>query len=377
MPRAWQVSMQRKRLLVLQFILFIVTCITVTMSGEYWIRGRLPGFTEYSWDDFQEGLLFSIPFIGFLTVHEFGHYFTAIRHKVKTTLPYYIPLPPFFLVGTLGAIIRIKEKIQSRKKYFDIGVAGPLAGFVIAFAALFYGFTHLPDESYLYEIHPEYQEFGYEKATAMMDESDSVLTLSIGKNLLYMAMESTLPAEDDFIPPVTEVIHYPFLFAGFLALFFTALNLLPIGQLDGGHVLYGLIGKDAFRFVAKVIFAGFVFYAGLGLFTPYDPMEDLIWALPYVGFLYYLLRPFGASQRKTLMYALIIFTAQFLIPMIYPDFVGFHGWLFFAFIISRFIGIEHPAVEVEEPLGPGRKILGWIALIIFILTFSPAPFIIS
>ena len=191
MPDAWHVIMKGNRLLILQLLLFITTCITVTMSGEYWIRGKLPGFTEYNWDDFREGMLFSIPFIGFLTVHEFGHYFMAIKHRVKTTLPYYIPLPPFFLVGTLGAIIRIKEKIQSKKKYFDIGLAGPLAGFVIAFAALFYGFTHLPDESYLYEIHPEYEEYGYEQANEMMNESDSVITLAIGKNILYMAMEST------------------------------------------------------------------------------------------------------------------------------------------------------------------------------------------
>jgi membrane-associated protease RseP (regulator of RpoE activity) len=368
--------MKGRRLYVLQLVLFITTCVTVTLSGEYWMRGKLPGFTEFTWNDFMEGMLFSIPFLGFLTVHEFGHYFTAKRHKVDTTLPFYIPLPPFFLVGTLGAIIRIKEKINSKKKYFDIGVAGPLAGFVIAAGSLAYGFTHLPDESYLYEIHPEYEEYGIEEGAAMMD-GDSVLTLSIGKNLLYTAMESTLPEDDAFVPPVSEIIHYPFLFAGFLGLFFTALNLLPIGQLDGGHVLYGLIGWKPFSYIAKVIFAGFLFYAGLGLFSPYQPLNELIWAIPYIGFLYYLFLPFKKPPQRTLMFALLIFTAQFLVPMIYPEFIGYHGWLLFAFLISRFVGIPHPKAEKEEPLSMGRQIIGWIALLIFIISFSPTPFIIE
>ncbi|MCA6074887.1 site-2 protease family protein [Fulvivirga sedimenti] len=365
-----------KRIYIIQLVLFLTTFVTVTLSGEYWMRGKLPGFTEFTWKDFQEGLLFTLPFLGFLTVHEFGHYFTARKHNVDTTLPYYIPLPPFFLVGTLGAIIRIREKIQSKKKYFDIGIAGPLAGFVIAVLSLAYGFTHLPDQSYLYEIHPEYAESGIQEGAAMAD-SDSVINLAIGKNLLYLAMEKTLPGTDDFIPPANEIIHYPFLFAGFLALFFTALNLLPIGQLDGGHVLYGLIGWKPHSYVARIIFSAFLFYAGLGLFTPNDTQEELLWAPLYVGFLYYVLRSFKKPPQTTLMYALIMFTAQFLIPMIYPELVGYSGWLLFAFMISRLIGIEHPRATDEEPLNRTRQILGWIALLIFVISFSPAPFIIG
>ncbi len=338
------------------------------------MHGKLLGVTEFTWSDFQQGLLFTVPFLGFLTVHEFGHYFTARRHKVDTTLPYYIPLPPFFLVGTLGAIIRIKEKIESKTKYFDIGIAGPLAGFVIAVASLAWGFTHLPDESYLYEIHPEYAEAGMQEALA---ESDSVINLSVGKNLLYMAMESTLPPDDAFVPPANEIMHYPFLFAGFLALFFTALNLLPIGQLDGGHVLYGLIGWKPHSYVARIIFSAFLFYAGLGLFTPNDTPDTLLWAPLYVGFLYYVLRSFKKPPQTTFMYALIMFTAQFLIPMIHPEIEGYSGWLLFAFVISRFIGIEHPRVKEEEPLTTTRQILGWLALLIFVISFSPAPFVIS
>ncbi|MEJ2004355.1 MAG: site-2 protease family protein, partial [Cyclobacteriaceae bacterium] len=173
-----------KRIHIIQLLLFITTFVTVTLSGEYWMHGKLLGVTEFTWADFQAGLWFTLPFLGFLTVHEFGHYFTARSHKVNTTLPYYIPLPPFFLVGTLGAVIRIREKIESKTKYFDIGIAGPLAGFVIAVASLAWGFTHLPDESYLYEIHPEYAQAGMQES---LTESDSVINLTVGKNILYLA----------------------------------------------------------------------------------------------------------------------------------------------------------------------------------------------
>src|SRR5690606_12811327 len=111
-----------------------------------------------------KGLYFSGPFLGILTVHEFGHYIAAQLHRVKVTLPYYIPLWFGFIampsIGTGGACIRIKEFVTSRNKYFDIGIAGPLAGFVVALGVLFYGFTHLPPPEHIFTIHPEYEQFG-------------------------------------------------------------------------------------------------------------------------------------------------------------------------------------------------------------------------
>src|SRR5690554_7422950 len=119
----------------------------------------------------------------------------------------------------------MKGFINSRKKFFDIGVAGPLAGFVIAFMVLWYGFANLPEASYIYEIHPEYVDPDYESPEA---------NIEWGYNLLFGAMEYFI-ADEAKMPNMAEMYHYPFLFAGYLALFFTALNLLPIGQRSEEH----------------------------------------------------------------------------------------------------------------------------------------------
>ncbi len=364
-----------RRIHIIQLAFFLTTFATVTLSGEFWIRGKMWLAGPYEWPDFVEGLKFSLPFLLFLTVHEFGHFFTAVSHKVKTTLPYYIPLPPFFLVGTMGAIIRIKGKIWSKKQYFDIGVSGPIAGFVIAFASLFYGFTHLPAEDYIYDIHPEYA--GHGKDYGLEVQSDSTMNLAIGKNILFSVMEEALVEDPSRMPNKYEIIHYPYLFAGFLALFFTALNLLPIGQLDGGHVLYGLFGYKWHFLISRIIFTAFLFYAGYGLFTPQDDMNTLIWAVPYLYFLYVMFRSFKMDRQTTLMYATIMFALQFLMPLVYKGIEGYSGWLLFAFIISRVLGVAHPKAEIEQPLDWKRQLLGWIALIIFVISFSPQPFIME
>ncbi len=138
--------------------LFLLTLVTTTMAGAEWMFGRLfipiEGMQTLGWDEFLAGLNFSIPFLAILTVHEFGHYIVARLNKVRVTLPYYIPL---WLgigesIGTLGAFIRIQDYINSRRKYFDIGIAGPLAGFVLALVVLWYGFTHLPPVDYIFCI---------------------------------------------------------------------------------------------------------------------------------------------------------------------------------------------------------------------------------
>jgi hypothetical protein len=148
-------------------VLFIVTFITTTLAGAEWAYSKsIFGVNEvfnsaYSWQDFYNGLPYSICFLTILTAHEFGHYFTAIYYRVKTTLPYYIPLPPIGLMfGTLGALIRIKSPIRSTQQNFDIGIAGPLAGFVVSIGFLLYGFTHLPPPEYIFQFHPEYEQFG-------------------------------------------------------------------------------------------------------------------------------------------------------------------------------------------------------------------------
>ena len=396
----------------IHLILFIITLTTTTLAGTEWQFMRYIGFDQnpVTWEWFVKGFAFSVPFLGVLTIHEFGHYFTAKWHKVKVTLPYYIPFWFGFLgwigliglpsIGTMGAVIRIKDHINSRKQFFDIGIAGPLAGFVAALAVLFYGFTHLPDKDYIYEIHPEYQYFGdnfeevvYQKDTFFLTEDyeqqfgpapafwpdtmrfgPSDATFALGGNLLMTFFENYVASEDDWVPNAYEIIHYPWIFAGYLALFFTALNLIPIGQLDGGHILYGLIGSRLHRKVSATLFISFVFYSGLGTVTLADPPDILMWEIPlYIGFLYLMFSRLTRSIQTNLMVAVAVFTAQFFISS-YFSVQGYFGWLLFAFLIGRVLGIYHPVTFINEPLSPTRKVLGWIALLVFALCFTPNPF---
>lgn len=357
--------------------LFIVTFITTTLAGAEWTHGKsilIPGFT---WDDFYSGLPYSICFLSILTAHEFGHYFTAVYNRVRTTLPYYIPLPPFpMMFGTLGALIRIKQRISSTQQNFDIGIAGPLAGFVFAVGFLWYGFTHLPPPEYIFEVHPEYEQYGLDYANYVYQTGflkTGTLDVYLGKNLLYWLFE-TYVGDPARIPNVHEIIHYPFLFAGFLSLIFTSINLLPIGQLDGGHVLYGLVGYRWHRRIASVIFVAFLFYAGLGFVHPADGFDVLIYKIPlFIGFLFMAMKGLQLSTRDTIMYALALFAIQYGIVSLFPHVRGYSGWLLFAFLIGRFVGIQHPPSDIEEKLSPTRVILGWIALLIFVLCFTPNP----
>src|SRR4051812_15777357 len=122
---------ETKRILF-QIALFIITFITTTLAGSEWVYGKSVFYGEYNSQDFINGLSFSVPLLLILTFHEFGHYFTALYHKVKTSLPYYIPIPPIpmlFSLGTFGAVIRLRERPVSTTQTFDIGIAGPVAGF--------------------------------------------------------------------------------------------------------------------------------------------------------------------------------------------------------------------------------------------------------
>jgi membrane-associated protease RseP (regulator of RpoE activity) len=357
--------------------LFIVTFITTTMAGAEWTNGKSILADSYTWADFASGLPYSICFLMILTAHEFGHYFVAVYYRVRTTLPFYIPLPPVSLMlGTLGAVIRIKSPIRSTKENFDIGVAGPLAGFVVSVGFLMYGFTHLPPPEYIFQFHPEYEQYGLEYAsyvyTAQFMPAGSV-DIIIGKNLLFLFFENVF-ADPTRLPNVHEIIHYPFLFAGFLSLIFTSINLLPIGQLDGGHVLYGLVGRKKHKIIASAIFIAFLFYAGIGFISPFEPLDKLIYEIPlFVAFLFFALKGMGLSTRDNVLAALAIFTAQYLIATLFPHAQGYSGWLLFAFIIGRFIGIQHPPCEIEEPLSTERVVIGWLALVIFVLCFTPQP----
>lgn len=369
----------------LHIFLFLLTLLTTTIAGAEWLYGRpvfayAPNDHLIQWMDWQHakgGLLFSLPFLFVLTCHEFGHYFTARYYKIRVTLPYYIPIWLGFTstIGTMGAFIRIKDRIFSKKEFFDVGIAGPLAGFVVALPLLYYGFTHLPEPEYIFQIHPEYEQFGLNYPQYVYQ--NTLGSFSLGENLLFLFFENFV-ADPHLLPNQYEIIHYPLLFAGYLSLFFTALNLLPIGQLDGGHILYGLIGYRNFNRFSPVLFFLFILYAGLGILSPGIPLDTAQWLYPVYAF--YLLLVFQRIVphiKYAFMLAGLIMVLQFGLAYLFPDLNGYHGWLLFGLILSRFLGIFHPPAPDERPLSTGRKVLGCIALVVFILCFSPTPFVIG
>jgi len=364
-----------QRRLLLQAVLFIATVITTTIAGAEWVYGKSIYMPGYTWQDFLSGFEFSVPFLLILTVHEFGHYFTARYHKVGATLPYYLPLPPFQLsLGTLGALIRLKSRPYSTKQNFDIGISGPLAGFIMAMIVLTYGFMTLPKADYVFQFHPDFRQYGPGYADVVYKNlPENTVDVILGKNVLFILFEKFV-ADPARVPNPHEMMHYPLLLAGFLSLVFTSLNLIPVGQLDGGHVVYGLFGFKAHRIIATVFFIAFLLYAAIGAFNVHDPEGKLhIWIPMAALFLYTVLSGLGLSKRDTLMYALIILAFLLLMSWFFPTVTGYSGWLLWVFVLARGIGIQHPPSELEEPLDTKRVILGWIALAIFIISFSPMP----
>ncbi|MDZ7691672.1 MAG: site-2 protease family protein [Balneolaceae bacterium] len=143
--------------------LFLITFVTVSFFGGLFVAQT--AVTESLMGQMMDGAIFAALLLAFLGTHEFGHFFAAQYHKVKVTLPYFIPVP--LGIGTLGAVIRIKEKINSTYKMFDIGIAGPLAGFVVSLAVLLYGFATLPDPSFINNFagHEAVQEYVAQNGT--------------------------------------------------------------------------------------------------------------------------------------------------------------------------------------------------------------------
>lgn len=372
------------------------------------------------WSAFVDGMQYSIPFLLILTAHEFGHYFTARYHKVRVSLPYYFPFWLGFIgsmsIGTFGAFIRIRERLRSVSETFDIGVAGPLAGFVVALGVLYYGFTHLPPKEHIFNIHPEYQLFGkdyenivyskdtfylksdlakiapkvaarYDKDTIYINQEGD-LNIELGTTLLYDYMKRhwVPEKEKDRLPNDHEIMHYPILLAGFFALMFTALNLLPIGQLDGGHVVFGLFGQKNHSYISKGFYLIAILYSGLGvgflgLVNPFimnRPLSDLFLdVVLYIGIIYFLLQRVFMLPVTRIMFALGILVLQYGIIYLFPGTEGYNGWFLFILLLGRYLRVQHPPALIREPLTPTRQILGWLALIIFIVSFSLKPLIIS
>ena len=310
------VEQKKKRFGVwLNIVLFILSCLTTTMAGVYWL-----GKDPYEISNLHLGVTYAFLIILFLTFHEFGHYFAARYHKIDVTLPYYIPMPgllnPF---GTMGAVIRIRDPIKSKKALFDIGIAGPIAGFVISVITVIYGLMTLPSVDYLYSIHPEYVFGGIPPVSG----------LTFSNTLIYVILKNVLPIPNNaFIPPMNEIYHYPFLCAGWFGLFVTSLNLMPIGQLDGGHITYALLGGKH-KYVTRFFFGLLILMSVIGI----------------------------------LNYSEIINFQELGSPM----------WVIWVVLLYFLVKIDHPPFYDPQPLGMGRKLLGIFAFIMFICSFTPAP----
>lgn len=309
-------TIKRKDNYFLHILLFVLTFLSVTLGGVFWA-----GQDPFQLLNFTSGLLYAVLIITVISFHEFGHYFAAKIHKVDVTLPYYIPFPFIMLnpFGTMGAVIRMKSPAYDRKALFDIAIAGPIAGWIVSVIFLIIGFLTLPSIDYLYSIHPEYETEGVK-----------VGGFSFGYNIVFWILEKTLTSSPGvFMPPMNEVYHYPFLCVGWFGLLITALNMMPVGQLDGGHIAYAMFGKNH-KWLAYTTFGLLLFFGLLGL-------------LPF----------FGINSS-----------------------VGSVNWLLWVILIALIIKIKHPdtITNFHEPLTKGRIILGWISYLIFIISFCPVPF---
>lgn len=313
----------KKHSSLIHIILFIISVATTIIAGMEWISPT-PG--PYSLSELARAVPYSLSILFIITVHEFGHYFAARFHKVETTLPYYIPFPPiagFLNFGTMGAVIRTRSIVRDNKAMFDIGVAGPIAGFFAALIVLIYGYTHLPGTEYILAIHPDYFSETYGEGT---------ISLQFGNTILFEIFNSIFNSPDNFIPPMSEIYHYPYLTAGWLGLFITAMNMIPVGQLDGGHVVYSMFNTKKHEAVASI---SMIILIVLGVMGALDTFLEL--------------------------------NFQF----------GWTGWLFWALILNFVIKVKHPPVYHFQSLDTRRMMLGYFSLFILIISFSPNPFIIS
>jgi hypothetical protein len=383
----------------LHAFLFILTLCSTVVSGAQ-MTGRTLVYAESLdwWMVFGmrislpwllDGLRFGLSLLLFLTVHEFGHWFAARHHRVRTSLPYYIPFP-FNGIGTFGAVIRIREPIPGLRALFDIGVSGPVAGFVVALGVLIVGVATLPGPEYMmgmpgHEALKQYiSAFGsFPSAPLPVPEEEGLLTLTIGSTPLYWLISQF----GVHVPPMWEMYHYPILFAGWLGLFFTALNLLPVGQLDGGHVLYALVGpvwhaRLARAFVMLLLVSGglgFVDEAS-GVLTAWLPwLPGAPWVVLALVLYAYLHRIFEGHPIHILIGASGITLAIALLSRI-PSAVaslGYSGWLVWCLLIVVFIKVDHPPVLYMEPLTPARRRLAYAAIIIFFLCFSIRPLYVA
>lgn len=291
-------------------LLFALTVMSTLFVGA--LYGEAAASVTSAWELLQPRFLlsgwpFAATLLGILAAHEFGHYFAARYHKVGVTLPYFIPMPLGF--GTLGAFIRMTEPVPDRRKLFDIGVAGPLAGLVLAVPLLFVGLNSSP-----MLVPPP-------SPNAML-EGNSILYYTAKFLVFGKVLPNPITGEDVLMNQVT--------FAAWIGLLVTALNLLPVGQLDGGHTVFALFGEKA-RYINQ---------AAIGVLA--------LFAIASLA------------------------PVQAVLPM--AERVGFNGWFIWLLLIMMVIGPYHPpALDDVTRLDVRRRLVGYAVIVIFILTFVPVP----
>jgi len=272
-------------------VLFLLTVLSTIVAGSQAFFAFNP-FVEPR--RLLEGVPFAFTLLAILGTHEFGHYFTARAYGASVSLPYFIPAPPPLLFGTLGAIIRMRSPARDRNSLFDIAAAGPLAGLVVALPALWIG-------------------LGWSKVAAVPSGG----SVSFGDSLLlrFMTWLAFGP-----LPPGHDVFVHPVALAGWVGLFVTALNLIPVGQLDGGRIAYAL---------------------------------------------------FGARHRQ-------ISIATFLGLLALGAVTGAGNWFVWAFLLLFVMGFHHqPPLDDLSPLSPGRYAVGVLCLLLLILLIPPVPIAIQ
>ncbi len=301
----------RARFPAVHVALFLATLVTTLWAG-FWLSPLAPLGPSIA-RVLEGGLPFAGSLVAILFTHEMGHYVLARRHRVDTTLPYFIPVP--FGAGTLGAVIRIRSALPSRRATLEIGAAGPIAGFLVAVPLLVYGLS-LSEvrEGVAAASSAAVSPYAALRAWA---EGQPIFGPDLGvryygDSLVTWAAQRLVFGE---LPASSEVFVHPVAFAAWLGLLVTTLNLVPMGQLDGGHVLYALLGRRGARIASEAVGAGLL---AAGIFLSWN-------------------------------------------------------WLFWWLLTRLVVGVRHPPALREEPL-PGRhRALAVVTLVLFALTFVPVP----
>jgi membrane-associated protease RseP (regulator of RpoE activity) len=289
-------------------ILFLTTLVTTFISG-FFQGGSI-----------SSGISFSAALIFILGTHEMGHFLYGRKYGVNITPPYFIPAPPLVSpIGTFGAFIKIKSPISTKRALFDIGIAGPIAGIIAAIPVIIIGI----------------------KLSSVVESGSNSLDkgLTLGSPLIFSLISDSIIGK---IPDGYDLLLHPVAFAGWIGLFVTALNLIPAGQLDGGHIMYSIFSKKWHQRTSIMIILVLLLF-GLG-------------TQPIIQHIQSHLEGTALYNYKDIL-----------------NFEGWAGWLMWAVLLT-FMGTRHPPTMYDDiQLDGKRKFLSLVALFIFIGCFTPMP----